>query len=111
MSLTRQLTWLASRPASYRSVIRSKNVKPKHQGWNSKALTDFESDQLSLVALKECIEINGPALESVPYKSIEDIDEIEYQLTQCQFFDEEFFECNIEPAISFIKCWLNNFPK
>jgi len=75
-----------------------------------KALSDFESNQLSLVALKECVELNGPALEAMPYNLIKDIDEIEYQLTQCQFADEEDCEYSIESTISFIKNWLNNVP-
>lgn len=71
---------------------------------------DFESNQLSLVALKECIELNGQALEAMPYNLIKDIDEIKYQLTQCQFAEEEGCQYSTESTISFIKDWLNHVP-
>lgn len=46
------------------------------KGRIQKALSDFEKNQLSLVALKECIKLNGHALEAMPYNLIKDIDEI-----------------------------------
>ena len=73
-------------------------------------LTKFTLGELNLNALKDCIELNGQALESMPYELIKDIDEIEYQLTQCFFADEEDCEYDIESTISFIKSWLAKVP-
>jgi len=73
-----------------------------------KALVEFENNRLDINALKDCIELNGQAFEAMAYSQIKEIDEIEYQLTQCQFADEEDCEHNIDSTISFIKNWLNN---
>ena len=75
-----------------------------------KALFDFEAGKLNLGALKDCIELNGQALEAMPYNMIKDIDEIEYQLTQCYFADEEDTEYDIDTTILFIKNWLSKIP-
>ncbi len=80
------------------------------KGRVQKALDDFESNQLSLAALRDCIELNGNALEAMPYNLVKDIEEIEYQLTQCQFADEEGCEFSVKRTISFIENWLSNVP-
>ncbi|MCH2159754.1 MAG: hypothetical protein MK096_13385 [Oleiphilaceae bacterium] len=74
------------------------------------SLTKFEIGELNLNALKESIELNGQALESMPYDLIKDIDEIEYQLTQCAFADEEDCQYDVATTISFIKNWLSKVP-
>jgi hypothetical protein len=75
-----------------------------------KAIIDFKENKIKLNDLKNCIELNGHALESMPYNLIKDIDEIEYQLTQCNFADEEDCEFDIVSTLSFINTWLNNVP-
>jgi len=74
------------------------------------ALIDFNEGKIDLTTLKGCIELNGQALEAMPYELIKDIDEIEYQLTQCEFADEEGCEYDVDSALSFIKTWLSKVP-
>ena len=74
------------------------------------ALVDFNENKISLSTLKGCIELNGQALEAMPYELIRDIDEIEYQLTQCEFVDEEGCEYDIDSTLLFIKDWLSKVP-
>lgn len=74
------------------------------------ALIDFNENKIDLSALKGFIELYGQALETMPYELIKDIYEIEYQLTQCEFTDEESCEYDIDSALSFIKTWLSKVP-
>ena len=41
-------------------------------------LTKFTLGELNLNALKDCIELNGTALEAMPSELIKEIDEIKY---------------------------------
>ncbi len=75
-----------------------------------KALIDFESNQINIKALKACIKLNGNAFEAMPYELIKEIDEIEYQLTQCLYADEEECGFEIDPALSLIREWLCKVP-
>jgi hypothetical protein len=75
-----------------------------------KALFEFENNRIGIEALIGCIELNGQALEAMPYNLIKEIDEIEYQLTQCQIADDEDCEYDIDSTIIFIKGWLNKIP-
>ncbi len=75
-----------------------------------KALFEFENKRLGIEALRDCIELNGQALEAMPYNLIKAIDEIEYQLTQCQLAEDEDCEHDIDSTIIFIKGWLNKIP-
>jgi len=75
------------------------------------SIQKFEIGELSLQSLSDSIESNGNALEAMPYALIEDIREIEYQLTQCQFADKEDCEYDIKSTLNFIKNWLNKVPE
>ncbi len=52
-----------------------------------KSIKDFESGMIDIKALKDSIELNGRALEMMPYNLIKEIDEIKYKLTVSQFAD------------------------
>ncbi|WOT05867.1 hypothetical protein [Shewanella youngdeokensis] len=74
------------------------------------SILKLEKGEISLQELSDVIELNGDALESMPYELIENIREIEYQLTQCQFSELEYCEYEIESTLSFIKNWLSKIP-
>ena len=75
-----------------------------------KSIEQFRAGKLSIKDLKNSIEINGQALEMMPYELIKELDEIEYKLTVSQFTDEEECFPNIEGVLIFIKSWLTKVP-
>jgi hypothetical protein len=75
-----------------------------------KSIDDFKEDKINIKMLKESIELNGRALEMIPYSMIKEIDEIEYKLTVSQFADEEDWYPNIEDVLKLIEAWLKKVP-
>lgn len=76
----------------------------------SRTIEEFQAGKISIAQLKSSIEINGQALEMMPYELIKELDAIEYKLTVSQFADEEDSFSNIEEVLSFIKTWLSKVP-
>lgn len=70
----------------------------------------FLRNEINLEHLRSSLEINGRALEGMPYAQIKEMDELEYKLTMSQFHDEEDCETDIDQAISAINIWLENIP-
>ena len=70
----------------------------------------FKAGEIDIKALKESIELNGNALEMMPYTTIKEIDDIEYKLTVSQFADEEDCYPNIEEVLKVIEAWLEKVP-
>lgn len=70
----------------------------------------FRAGKIDIKALKESIELNGNALEMIPYSAIKEIDDIEYKLTVSQFADEEDCYPNIEEVLNAIEAWLEKVP-
>ena len=75
-----------------------------------KSLDDFKTGKINIKTLKDSIEVNGRALEMMPYSMIKEIDEIEYKLTLSQFADEEDCDANIEEVLKSIDLWLKKVP-
>lgn len=74
------------------------------------SLKAFRAKNIDIKALKESIELNGNALEKMPYSAIKEIDDIEYKLTVSQFADEEDCYPNIEEVLKAIEAWLEKVP-
>ena len=70
----------------------------------------FRAGKIDIKALKESIELNGNALEMIPYSAIKEIDDIEYKLTVSQFADEEDCYPNVEEVLKVIEAWLEKVP-
>jgi hypothetical protein len=75
-----------------------------------KSVDDFKAEKINIKMLKDSIELNGRALEMMPYSMIKEIDEIEYKLTVSQFADEEDCYSNIEEVLKLIEAWLKKVP-
>jgi hypothetical protein len=75
-----------------------------------KSVDDFKAEKINIKMLKDSIELNGRALEMMPYSMIKEIDEIEYKLTVSQFADEEDCYPNIEEVLKLIEAWLKKVP-
>jgi len=75
-----------------------------------KSVDDFKEEKISIKMLKDSIELNGRALEMMPYSMIKEIDEIQYRLTVSQFADEEDCYANIEEVLKSIDAWLKKVP-
>ena len=73
-------------------------------------LQSFRRGESTLSELRESITLNGPALESMPYKLIKDIDDLEYQFTVAAFDDEDGFEPTLDEAIKSLEAWLQAVP-
>jgi hypothetical protein len=74
------------------------------------SVDSFKQGRSSISALKSSIELNGQALENMPYDMIKEIDDIEYLLTMSEFADEEDCEVETEKAMLKIESWLRNVP-
>ena len=75
-----------------------------------KSLQSFKAGELGIEALKQSIELNGNALEMMPYSAIKIIEDIEYKLTVSQFSEEEGCYPNIDEVIKCIEAWLEKVP-
>lgn len=74
------------------------------------AIEEFKADQINIEQLKDSIELNGNALEMMPYSMVKDLSEIEYKLTVSQFADEEECYPDIEETLKFIESWIEKLP-
>jgi len=86
--------------------MSNKSIKERIE----KSIEAFKSGKITLKDLKESIELNGTALEMVPYPMIKELDDIEYKLTMSQFADEEDCYSNIEEVLHYIEVWLERVP-
>jgi hypothetical protein len=86
--------------------MSNKSIKQRIEA----SIQEFKADKISIKDLKESIELNGNALEMMPYPMIKELDEIEYKLTVSQFADEEDCYSNIEEILEFIAAWLEKVP-
>ena len=72
-------------------------------------LKSFKSNQCDIDSLISSIELNGEALDNIPYNMVQEIRDIEYLLTVSQF-GVEYGETPIEEVIIIIESWLNKIP-
>lgn len=76
----------------------------------AQALTDYRIGAIGIPALRDAVVQNGHALEAMPYALVQEIDDIEYDLTAAQFAEEEDCVPNIDSAIAKLESWLNALP-
>jgi len=76
----------------------------------SKSIEDFTAKKIDLKELKESIELNGRALEMMPFSMIKDLEEIEYELMIADLAQEEDCRPNVEQLIKLLESWLKNVP-
>jgi hypothetical protein len=76
----------------------------------SDSVSLFKEGKINLQELKSSIEENGRALEMMPYALIKEIDDIEYQLTISEFYDEEECYMPVEKVLLQIENWLQKVP-
>ena len=74
------------------------------------SLESFRNGESTLQDLRDSISLNGPALETMPYKLITDIDALEYEFTVATFHEEEGFETALDDAIKSLEAWLQAVP-
>ena len=75
------------------------------------ALDLYQREKLTRKELISSVEINGQALENMPYALVKQIDEIEYKFMMAQFADENDSEVTEDEAIKFLVSWLEKLPK
>ena len=74
------------------------------------SIQEFKAGKISIKELKDSIELNGNALEMLPYPMIKELKQIEYKLTVSQFSDKEACYPNTEEVLEYIETWLANVP-
>ena len=74
------------------------------------AIDSFNKGSITIEALKSAIELNGQALEGMPYDMVKEFDDIEHLLTMSQFAGEEGCDSEIVKVIPLIEVWLNKVP-
>ena len=75
------------------------------------AIDEYQKRKINRKALISSIRENGRALELMPYKLIKEIEEIEYQFTVAQFYDEEECLPSEADAIASLTKWLSEVPR
>ena len=86
--------------------MSNKSIKQRIE----KAIVEFKAGKIKIKDLKESIELNGNALEMMPYPMMKELDDIEYKLTVSQFADGEDCYPNIEEVLKYIESWLERVP-
>ncbi len=76
----------------------------------SKSIDDFKANKIDLKELRGSIELNGRALEMMPFSMIKELEEIEYKLMIAQFAQEEDCGVNTEEVVKLLESWLKTCP-
>jgi len=93
-------------PLCAKNIMSNKSIKK----YIEKSIEEFRSGKISVKSLKESIELNGRALEMLPYSMIKALDDFEYKLTLSQFADEEDSYPTTKQVLSQIEEWLTKVP-
>jgi len=76
----------------------------------AQALADYRTGTIGIPALRDAVVQNGRALEAMPYALVQEIDDIEYDLTAGQFAEEENCIPNVGSALERLESWLRAVP-
>lgn len=76
----------------------------------TKLIKDFKANKIDLRKLRGSIELDGRALEMMPFSMIKDLEEIEYKSMVAQFAQEEDCAPKTEEVIELLEAWLRNVP-
>ena len=75
------------------------------------AVQSFHSGDLDAKRLAESLELNGRALEGMPYPLFKELDALIYELEICGFADEEETIADAASVVRKVEQWLHSIPR